>query len=130
LTSRPLANKNIQRFATAIFLAWVAVFILLFYYTLNFNWFISVADSLITNGLLALACIILSNMLGYYQPKNETIVFVLALTFIMALFITLMSKFLLFFLFSDQSTYINFLKFSLTVRFLILFVFISLVCPG
>ncbi len=86
---------------------------------------ISVTDSLITNGLLALSCIILSNLLGYYQPKNETIIFVLALTFIMALFITFMSKFVLGLVFAGEKTYLNFLDFSLTVRFLILFVFVA-----
>lgn len=125
MTNRPLSVRRIQKIASFIFLGWVVVFICVFYVTLHFNLTISATDSLITNGLLALACIILSNMLGYYQPKNETIVFVLALTFIMALVITLMSKFLLMFLFSDQRIYLTFLKNSLTIRFLILFVFIA-----
>ena len=125
MTNTPLSIRRIKKIASFIFLGWVIVFICLFNTTLNFSWSVSIADSLITNGMLALACIILSNLLGYYQPKNETIIFVLALTFIMALFITFVSKFLLILLFSDHQTYINFLKFSLTVRFLILFVFIA-----
>lgn len=125
MTNRPLSVRKIQKIASFLFLGWTGIFICLFYTTLNFSLTVSVADSIITNGLLTLACIILSNMLGYYQPKNETIVFVLALTFILALFITLMSKFLLMFLFSDQKTYIDFMKFSIIVRFLILFVFIA-----
>ena len=125
MTNRPLSITRIKKIASVIFLGWVVVFVALFYYTLNFSWTISIADSAITNGLLGLACISMSNLLGYYQPKNETIIFVLALTFIMALFITFMSKFLLILLFSDQQTYINFLNFSLTVRFLIVFVFIA-----
>ncbi|WEK20760.1 MAG: histidine kinase [Candidatus Pedobacter colombiensis] len=125
MTNRPLSITRIKKFASVIFLGWVSVFVVLFYFTLNFSWPISVADSLITNGLLALACMLMSNLLGYYQPKNETIIFVLALTLIMALFITFMSKFLLVLLFSDHNTYINFLKLTLTVRFLIVFVFIA-----
>lgn len=125
MTNTPLSFYRIKKIAAFIFLGWVLVFIGLFYSTLNFSWTISITDSLTTNGMLALACIILSNLLGYYQPKNETIVFVLALTFIMALFITFMSKFLLMLFFADEQTYINFLKFSLTVRFLILFIFIA-----
>lgn len=125
MTNRPLSVRRIQKIASFIFLGWVVVFICLFYTTLHFSLTISVTDSVITNGLLALACVILSNMLGFYQPKNETIVFVLALTFIMALFITLMSKFLLVFLFEDHVDYLSFLKDSLIIRFLILFVFIA-----
>ncbi|RZK71988.1 MAG: sensor histidine kinase, partial [Pedobacter sp.] len=56
---------------------------------------ISVSDSIITNGLLAVACISVSNLLGYYQPKNETILFILVLTLMLALIITFASKFLL-----------------------------------
>ncbi len=125
MTNRPLSTNKIKKIASVIYLGWVAVFIALFYYTLNLDWTIAVADSAITNTLLGLACISMSNLLGYYQPKNETIIFVLALTFIMALFTTLMSKFLLVLLFSDQQTYLNFLNYTLTVRFLILFVFIA-----
>lgn len=125
MTIRPLSVPRIQKIASLIFLGWILGFVCLFYTTLNFSLTVSVTDSVITNGMLALACIILSNTLGYYQPKNETIVFVLALTFIMALFITLASKFLLTFLFSEQRTYINFLNITLTVRFLILFVFLA-----
>lgn len=125
MTNRPLSVRKIQKIASAIFLGWVLIFICLFYSTLNFSWTISITDSVVTNGMLALACIILSNLLGYYQPKNETIIFILALTFIMALFITFMSKFLLVLFFAEEKTYMNFLSFSLTVRFLILFVFIA-----
>lgn len=125
MTKTPLAVRKIQKVALPIFLGWVLIFILLFYTTLNFSLTVSITDSLVTNSMLALVCIILSNLLGYYQPKNETIIFVLALTFIKALFITFMSRFVLGLLFANESTYLNFLNFSLTVRFLILFVFLA-----
>ncbi|WP_228098825.1 sensor histidine kinase [Pedobacter sp. MC2016-24] len=125
MTNRPLSLPNIQKIAAIIFGGWTLVFILLFYYSMNFGWLISASDSLITNGLLALACMILSNMLGYYQPKNETIVFVLSLTLILAIFITLMSKFLLGTLFSQEKTYLSFLSLSIMIRFLIVFIFLA-----
>ncbi|MNK11423.1 Sensor histidine kinase YehU [compost metagenome] len=125
MINRPLSIPSVKKFSSLIFLGWVSVFVVLFYFTLNFSWTIAIADSLITNGLLALACMLMSNLLGYYQPKNETKIFVLALSVIMALFITFMSKFLLVLLFSDQKTYLSFLNFSLSVRFLIVFVFIA-----
>ena len=125
MTNRPLANNNIKRYATVIFLAWVSVFVLLFYFTLNFNWYISAADSLITNGLLALACMILSNMLGYYQPKNETILFVLVITLMLAGLITFISNVSLSYLFANELTYRSFLQLSLILRFIIVFVFLA-----
>jgi sensor histidine kinase YesM len=125
LTTRPLSVPQIQKFAFAIFLAWVAIFVFLFYYTLNFSLPVAVADSVITNGLLAVACIILSNLLGYYQPKNETILFILVLTLMMALTITLASKFALNLLFVDNITYLSFLNLSILVRFIIVFIFLA-----
>ncbi|WP_449436975.1 histidine kinase [Pedobacter steynii] len=86
---------------------------------------VSVADSLVTNTLLAVACIILSNLLGYYQPKNETILFILVLTLMLALIITIASKFALNFLFIDNTTYQSFLNLSLLVRFIIVFIFLA-----
>jgi two-component system LytT family sensor kinase len=125
VTTRPLSIRKIQRVAAAIFCGWAAIFVFLFYYTLNFNVMISVTDSLITNSLLAVACISISNLLGYYQPKNETILFILVLTLVLALIITIISKILLSTLFMGDKTYLAFLQLSLLVRFVIMFVFIA-----
>ncbi|MES2827578.1 MAG: histidine kinase [Bacteroidota bacterium] len=125
MTTRPLSVGKIQQIATIIFCVWVAVFVFLFYYSLNFSLTVSVTDSIITNGLLAVGCIILSNLLGYYQPKNETILFVLVLTLMLALIITVVSKFSLNMLFDDDVTYQSFLNLSVIIRFIILFVFLA-----
>ena len=125
MITRPLSNRRIQNFATTIFMAWTTVFVLLFYYTLNFNLMISFSDSLITNSLLAMGCIILSNMLGYYQPKNETILFVLVLTLMLAGLITFLSNVSLSFLFKEDTVYRSFLRLSQIMRFLILFIFLA-----
>jgi sensor histidine kinase YesM len=125
LVTRPLSIGKIKQVACVIFLAWVSIFIWLFYYTLNFDLMVSVSDSLITNGLLAVGCVIMSNLLGYYQPKDETIYFVLVLALILALCITFISKLALTVLFDDLKTYKDFLSLSLTVRFIIVFVFLA-----
>lgn len=125
MTTRPLSVGKIQQIAAIIFLVWVAIFVFLFYYSLNFTLLISFTDSIITNGLLAFGCIILSNVLGYYQPKNEAVLFVLVLTFMLALIITVVSKVSLNILFSDDTTYESFLNLSVIIRFIIMFVFLA-----
>lgn len=125
MTTSPLSILRVQKAAVAIFLAWAALFVFLFYVTLNFSIQVSIADSLITNGLMAMGCYILSNMLGYYQPKNETILFVLVLTLVLALIVTFISKFCLNMLFPNDLTYRSFLRLSLLVRFIIVFVFLA-----
>ncbi|ALL08896.1 histidine kinase [Pedobacter sp. PACM 27299] len=75
--------------------------------------------------MLVLACMILSNMLGYYQPKNETILFVLVITLILAGLITFISNVSLSYLFANAQTYRSFLQLSLILRFIIVFVFLA-----
>jgi two-component system LytT family sensor kinase len=125
LTTRPLSIPKIQRIASVILLVWIVVFVLLFYYSLNFSLLVSVADSVVTSALLSAGCICLSNLLGYYQPKNETILFILVLTVMLALIITFISKFMLHMLFAIDQTYLSFLNLSLLVRFVIIFVFLG-----
>lgn len=72
-----------------------------------------------------MACIILSNMLGYYQPKNETILFVLVLTLMLAGLITFLSNAGLTYVFAKNLTYKSFLHLSLIMRFLIVFIFLA-----
>ena len=125
MTTSPLSIPRIKTISGAIFLAWVALFVVLYHFTLYFNIQVAVADSLITNGLLAVGCVILSNMLGYYQAKSETFLYVLVLTIVLALTATILSKFLLNFLFASNVTYRSFLHLSIAVRFIIIFVFLA-----
>jgi len=125
LTNRPLATPKIQNIALFILLAWTSVFVLLYYYTLDLGLLVSVADSVVTNGLLAAGCICLSNLLGYYQPKNEMILFILVLTGVLALIVTLISKFALGILFPADKVYISFLTSSIWMRAIIIYVFLG-----
>ena len=124
MTTRPLSVPRIQRIALGAFLSYTAAFVLLFYFLLNFTWLISVADSGITNLLLAICCIVFSNLLGYYQPKNEPVLFVFVITLILALFVTFGSSFLLNLLF-EETKYENFLQLTLPFRFIIIFIFLA-----
>jgi sensor histidine kinase YesM len=125
VTNNPLLSRNVQKIAATLFLAWMIVFILLFYFTLNFNWFVSIADSMVTNTLLALSCLVMSTVLRFYQPKYDVVLFVIILAIVEALSISLISRFLLSSIFPHHQTYLNFLNFSLPIRFIILAVFLA-----
>ena len=60
-------------------------------------------------------------MLGFYQPKNEKMFFILLLTFVFTIVIIYISKYGLNYLFINEKVYILFLGFSLPFRFLIAF---------
>jgi len=125
VTDNPLLTRKAQKTAALLYLSWTVAFILLFFYTLNFSWPESIADSLITNTLLAFSCIVISTVLRFYQPKDEITLFVLILAAVLAVLIAFVSKFLLSHLFLNDHTYVNFLGFSLIFRVIVLFVFLA-----
>jgi two-component system LytT family sensor kinase len=121
VTTTPLSVKQIKIVATLILGCWIGACALLIYYTLNFNWQIALADSLISNGLLAIGCIILSNMLGYYQPKNEKMLFILLLTAVLTVLIVFLANYGLNYFFIKDKTYCLFLGFSTPFRIILAF---------
>jgi len=93
----------------------------LIYDCADFNWQIAIADSLITNGVLAIACIVLSNMLGYYQPKNERMLFLLLLIGMLTVVVVLLTNYGLNYLFLNQKVYQSFLAATLPFRAIVMF---------
>jgi len=99
----------------------MAVYAYLIYDCADFSWQIALADSLITNGVLALACIILSNMLGYYQPKNERMLFLLLLTGVLTVVVVLITNYGLNYVFLNQKAFLSFLAITLPFRAIVIF---------
>jgi two-component system LytT family sensor kinase len=124
LTTRPLSVPRIQKIALGAFLAYTGIFVLLFYYMLNFSWLISFADSGITNFLLAIACIVFSNLLGFYQPKNDAVLFILVVTLVLSTFVAFLSSFLLNVIITEPK-YESFLQLTMPFRFIIVFIFLA-----
>jgi len=60
-------------------------------------------------------------MLGYYQPKNERILYVLIVTLALTLVIVYISKYALHYIFIDYKDYLDFYNFSFPFRGLISF---------
>jgi len=123
--SNPLLTKSIKKALVMLFAGWTLAFVLLFYYVLNFNWYASVADSLMTNFLLALSCFVVSIILKFYQPKQEVVIFVVILSISLSLISAYLSTYALSTIFVHYKSYVSFLDFSLYFRFIILFVFLA-----
>jgi len=121
LTTRPLSVPQIQRTALFIAIAWTILCAVGLHYFVNFSWLISFTDSTVNNVLLAVACISISNMLGYYQPKNERILYVLIITLALTCVIIFASKYALLYIFTDYKNYQDFYNFSFPFRGLISF---------
>ena len=112
MTTTPLSKPQIRNVATVFLFGWLLVCAAVLYYFFNFSWKIAVADSLVSNLCLAVGCIIVSNMLGFYQPKNEKLLYVLLVTLALSVSIVLGSKYALTFLFAKEASYITFLDLS------------------
>ena len=125
MISNPLLSRKIQKVAGTLFVAWIIAFVLLFYYTLNFNWLIAIGDSMVSNLLLATACLIISMVLRFYQPKHEIVLFVIIIAIVLTVLICLLSKSLLGNVFYSYQTYVEFLDFSIYFRSIVLFVFLA-----
>lgn len=122
MTTRPLSLPQIQKTSLAFAISWVVLCAVGLHYVVNFSWIISFVDSFINNFLLAAACVCVSNMLGYYQPKNERILYVLIITLALTLVTVFAAKFLLFYIFKDFENYKEFYNFSLAFRVVIFFI--------
>lgn len=125
MTTRPLSIPEIQRISIWFLIAWIAICAALFFFYLNFSWFISITDSLISNVLLAAACISVSNILGYYQPKNNRVFYVLILAVMLTVVIVYSTKLILGIIFSAEVTYLSFVDLSLPVRFITSFLCVA-----
>jgi len=121
LTTRPLSIPQIQKTSAAIAIAWFILCAVGLHYVVNFSWLISFADSFLSNFLLVMACIAISNMLGYYQPKNERILYVLIITLALTFVIIYAAKYAMLYIFSDFKEYLDFYNFSFAFRGLISF---------
>ena len=125
MANNPLLSKSVQKAGLMLFIAWIVAFVLLFYYTLNFNWYASVADSLITNILLALSCLVVGTTLRFYQPKQEIVLFVIVLAIALSVATSFISTYVLSMIFGRYQTYVSFLDVSMPFRTIVLFVFLA-----
>ncbi len=125
MTTTPLSIPRIKISAIALFVAWTAGCALILCYVFGLSWTLAVADSVVSNSLLAIACITLSNMLGFYQPKDEKMLFVLLLTFILTLVITYLANYGLSYFFLGEIAFIRFLNATSPFRFMIGFLCLS-----
>lgn len=121
MTTTPLSIYQIKIASAAMLIIWTAVCGAILYFALSLSLQLAIADTLISNGLLATACVILSNMLGYYQPKNERMFFLLLLTVVLTFVTVFLARYALYFLFSYDANYMLFIKFSIPFRAIIAF---------
>jgi two-component system LytT family sensor kinase len=121
MTTTPLSIKQVKIVSSLLLLLWMGACALLLFYGLNLDPQIAIADSLVSNGLLAIGCVTLSNMLGYYQPKDSKILSILLLTAVLAIVIIFLTKYILNYIFLEEKSYQHLLEFSMPFRGILAF---------
>lgn len=125
MTRNPLTSRVVQRNALILYLGWAIAFSLTFFYILNFNWYIALADSLMTGSLLLLGCIVVSTVMRYYKPADDALFFVLIISCFLSGLIVFICNFLLGYIFLGYDSYLDFLKLTTLFRAVVLFVFLA-----
>lgn len=106
------------RFRIIFSLCWIALIcdhaLLLHWFGLD--WKTSFLDSLISNGFLFLACMLIMNTLRYYLPRRERYIHVASWVIFLTALIAVLTKWILNSLFSNNDGYIQLLHDSLVIR--------------
>lgn len=115
------------RFRVIFSLCWIALIgdhaMLLHWFGLS--WKVSLLDSLISNGCLFLACLLMMNTFRYYLPRRERYIHVVAWVVFLTAAITLLTKWILGRLFSQNNDYITLLHDSLVIRISLTFLLLG-----
>ncbi len=83
---------------------------------MEFNWSISIVDSLIFNVTLALICFFQLYIMQFYLPKKEKVPYIVLTGGLIAVIVTFTSSFILRSIYSQNDDYLNFITRSNPVR--------------
>jgi two-component system LytT family sensor kinase len=125
----PTSLFSVRRFLIIFIFAWL---LLMCDHALVLYWFglplqAAILDSLISNLLLLLFCLMIVNSLRYYIPRIDQYTNVLGMCIIFSVLWLLLTRWLLQLLLNDHENYSNLLHRSLIIRFSIGFLVLSIV---
>ena len=126
MTASPFSAR---RFLVIFSIAWAILMAdhVLVLHWFGLSWEASVLDSLISNTLLLLTCLLVMNTLRYYVPGVDQYINVLVICVLFALFWMLLSKWVLRISLGDYDSYLFFLHRSVIIRFSIAFLILGIV---
>ena len=122
---QPIKLKKVQIPAFIATLVWFGAWAGYLYFFLGFATNVALIDAAVGVGSIAIACVIISNFIGYFSPeKNRTLTTLVMLSLILGA-ILYINYYALTFLFSEDVGYTNFVVSSLFIRGVITFITIG-----
>lgn len=124
MSTSPLAQPKFRFIFTICWSVWVGFYVkVLMWY--GYPLFNALADSIITNGLLAGICIVVSLVLQFYLPSRQRYSYVLLLCLVLTIIWLFISRSLVLLMLNSGADYERFFSLSLPIRFLLGFLVIS-----
>jgi len=99
-----------------LFVCWCVTHFWLLHDVFKFSWVISIWDSFVYNSLLAACAVFISLILFFYKPVNKSLYTSLSTVVIITILWAYASKYVVNFLNTNDSTYLNFVNQSTPIR--------------
>src|ERR1700730_6195482 len=124
MSSSPI---SVRRFRVIFSICWLLLIAdhALVLHWLTMPWKVAIIDSLISNGILLLACLLVMNTLRYYLPQREQYINIFAWCILLTGVWFLLSKWLLRISLGNYANYSDLLHRSLAIRFSIAFLLLG-----
>jgi hypothetical protein len=123
-TSPLTTTKNKLIFAIS-WIIWSAMHFKMLHYNFEINWQLALADTVLSNGLLATLCILVMINLRFYNPRKGKFMHLLVLCLAASGLWSGAIRIGLLLLFADNEPYLSFLNRSIPVRFDIAFLIVG-----
>jgi sensor histidine kinase YesM len=125
----PASLFSVRRFLIIFIISWLVLIvdhaILLHWFDLS--WKAAIIDSVVSNTLLLLACLLVMNTFRYYTPGIDQYLNILGMCLVFTILWLLLSKWLLGLLLSDYENYGPILKRSVMIRSSIAFLILGII---
>lgn len=121
MTSSPLTSTKNRLIFTATWLVWTAQYFKMLYIDWKIDWPYALADAAVTNGLLAVTCLLVMINLRFYNPRKGKFIHLLVLCVAVSGLFTGILRFMLVVLLKTDPQYHPFLDNSLSLRFTMAF---------
>lgn len=116
MPATPLTNTKNRLIFSGIWLIWSVMYFKMIY-DFQIEWTYALVDTLVTNGLLALSCLLVMINLRFYNPRKGKYLHLLILCVAVSGLWTVLIRFALGLLLQNNSAYTLFLDQSIPVRF-------------
>lgn len=116
MASTPLGTLKNKTIFAAAWLTWSLMHFKILQ-EWGLSWQIAAIDSLVSNGLLATICVLISNNLRYYRPKKSKYIYFIIICAAKSGIWTAMVKYAMINIFPGQTDYLQFLNKFMPIRF-------------